>query len=158
MSQNVALNLNLVEVYPQQYLDHIIAQVNSSIYSVYHPNCNDEKNKKNRSSAANFVSRVLLICGMICKPQIQIRILIQEMIACGWIEHNKFGIEDLIPGDVVVWEQDKSGNRHIGFVHENNLAVSFYGKKGYPILHELGFEDLLHGHNREIISRLTLVK
>ncbi len=157
MFNNAVLNLSLMSPYSQQYLDYIIAQVNSPIYNIYHPNSID-KCKSGKSSAANFVSRVLLAHGMIIHPHIQIRILLDEMKFCGWNKSKLFTMEDLIPGDIIVWEQNISGHNHIGFVVSDNMAVSFYGKKSYPVLHELEFEDLWRGRKRNIIARYTLVK
>lgn len=157
MSQQLIVGSDLAIVYSAQYLDYIVSQVNSPIYNIYHPNCVD-KCKKGKSSSANFVSRVLLSNEMIVNPHVQIRILLDEMRLCGWIRDNKFTIEDLIPGDVIVWEQNSFGHQHIGFVVTDSLAVSFYGKKGYPILHELEFEDLWRGRKRNIIGRYTLAK
>jgi hypothetical protein len=80
------------------------------------------------------------------------------MKICGWIKSIDIDLDDLIPGDIIFYGQDRSGNNHLSFFvdSEDGLAIGMYGKKQCPILHSYEFEDLWHGKKREILARFTL--
>jgi len=76
-------------------------------------------------SCAFFVSNVLLIWGLISEGHATIKGTIKDMKKNGW---KKLPQKELKPGDIIVWEEKKSGKgrtcSHIGFYIGNEKTIS----------------------------------
>lgn len=86
-------------------------------------------------SCAFFVSSVLLIFGAVERVHATVVSTVADMERSGWRE-----VEDLLPGDVVVWGEEKGNlnrHKHIGFFLGEGEAISNRKEKKHPLMHSL---------------------
>lgn len=101
-------------------------------------------------SCAFYVSSVLVIFGKNSRLHGTVESTLKDLKESGWQE-----VSEAKPGDVLVWETQKFGDRwqaHIGFYIGKDKAVSTSWKQKEVIMHHKTFED-----NRKIehIFRMT---
>jgi hypothetical protein len=92
-------------------------------------------------SCSYFVSNLLLIWGLIKEGHANVESTTRDMLESGW---RKIGIEEIKPGDVIVWEKEKSKYNfeycksehfHNGFYIGNQKAISNSEFKKMPVVH-----------------------
>ena len=93
-------------------------------------------------SCAFFVSNILLIWGLISEGHATVEGTIKDMEKSGW---KKILIEEIKPGDVIVWEKKKFINGklhfHNGFYIDKKKAISNDSKKGMPVIHSWDYNN-----------------
>ncbi|MEK7574247.1 MAG: hypothetical protein AAB514_01815 [Patescibacteria group bacterium] len=81
-------------------------------------------------ACAFFVSCVLKIFSLIDYPHATVDGAIKDMLENGWRRTKK-----LEPGNILLWEKNKKGHRHLGFYIGDKKAVSNFYEKRYPAIH-----------------------
>lgn len=121
------------------YLKMIRNSVGTKMFRNFYLENNGKKIDATRNgnlSCAFFVSNILLIFGLISEGHATVEGTIKDMEKSGW---KKILIEEIKPGDVIVWEKQKSINGklhyHNGFYIGNKKAISNDSKKGMPVIH-----------------------
>ena len=118
----------------------------------------DEKGKKKdalkngRFSCAFFVSSVLKIFSLVDFPHATVKSTIKDMLKNGWHRTKK-----LEPGNVLLWEENKEGHKHLGFFIGNKKSVSnafFYYKKRVPMVHHFTYGKTRNGQPRRKIEQI----
>ncbi len=85
-------------------------------------------------ACAFFVSGVLKIFSLITYPHATVDSTVRDMLENGWRRTKKLEL-----GNVLLWEKNKNGRRHLGFYIGNKKAISNSGKKGFPVIHHFTY-------------------
>jgi len=108
-----------------------------------------DTSKNGRLSCAIFVSRKLAeFSGLVICPHATVESTVRDLEKSGW-----YKINEPKEGAVIVWEDilrsDEKMHSHIGFVLNQNLAISNNGAQGVPWQHHLTKfdEELGQGEN-----------
>jgi hypothetical protein len=129
----------------ESYLEMIKNSVGSRMFRNLYLEINGKKidaAKNGRYSCAFFVSNVLLIWGLISEGHASVLSTIKDMEKNGWKKIPKNKIK---PGDVIVWDKEKSSDNsyyysqehyHNGFYIGEKKAISNSSNgRGVPIVH-----------------------
>lgn len=81
-------------------------------------------------ACAFFVSCILKIFSLINYPHATVDSAVRDMLDSGWHLTKK-----LESGNVLLWEKNKEGRRHLGFYVGNNKTISNFYKKKHPVVH-----------------------
>lgn len=81
-------------------------------------------------ACAFFVSSILKIFSLIDYPHATVDSTVRDMLENGWRQ-----TKNLKPGNILLWEKNKKGHKHLGFYVGNKKAVSNFYKKRHPIVH-----------------------
>lgn len=116
----------------------------------------DEKGRKMDTlrngdvACAFFVSGILKIFSLITWPHATVDSTVRDMLENGWRETKK-----LEPGNILLWEKNKNGRRHLGFYIGNKKAISNFYKKGYPVVHHyINFWKIGANHPKRAIEQI----
>lgn len=100
-------------------------------------------------ACAFFVSCVLKIFSLIDYPHATVDSTIRDMLENGWHRTKKFK-----PGNVLLWEKNKTGRRHLGFYIGDNKAVSNSYKNKFPIIHHITYGKNKDGQPKRKIEEI----
>ncbi len=135
--------------YPENFIEKIKENLGSKKYQLDYLN-------KGRLACAMFVSSVLFDFGLIAEKHAIVRVVVHNLRLFGW---KKVGLEDVEPGDIIIWEKNKSGHYHIGFYVGDNSAISNSWKERVPVKHDIEFtNEKLKKCKRKIVKVLALLK
>ena len=140
--------------YPEEFLEYIKSRIGSKEYRNLIISGIDYL-KNGQLSCAVFVSSVLKHFDLIDDSHGTVKVTVHNMKLFRW---QKILLEDIEPGDVIIWEKNKSGHYHIGFYIGNDMAISNCWKERMPIEHDFKFRnDKLKKKERKIIKVLALL-
>jgi len=136
-----------VRKYPDDFLGYIESKIESEEYRLEHLNYG-------KLACAVFVSDVLEKFNLIYEGHPTVKILVNNLKSFGWQEVELKNIE---PGDIIVWEKNKSNHYHVGFYIGNEKAISNSWKKRFPIKHDFLFRnENLKKKERKIVKIIAL--
>lgn len=124
----------------KNYLSMIEALPNNELFRhIYVKNENGEEidvTNNGQLSCAVVVSSVLCLIGWIDRPHATVNSTLNKLLENAWTETNS-----PIKGDIILYGEGKTGNRHLGFYIDNATAISNSSQKGVPIKHDLTMAD-----------------
>lgn len=132
--------------YPEDFLSYIISEVGSEKYRNFFVYGVDVLVDGKRS-CAKFISEVLKYFDLISFPHATIKSTIKDMENFGWVE---VSLENIEPGDIVIYEENENGRNHLGFYIGNGIVVSNSTKERVIKKHHYEFDG-----NRKIIKVLA---
>ncbi|MDP2934257.1 MAG: peptidoglycan amidohydrolase family protein [bacterium] len=135
----------------ESYLKMIKNSAGSKMFRNLYLEINGKKidaTQNGKYSCAFFVSNVLLIWGLISEGHASVLSTIKDMEGNGWKKIPKSKIR---PGDVIVWDKEKSSDNsyfyskehyHNGFYIGAKKAISNSSNgKGVPIIHNWNYNN-----------------
>lgn len=140
--------------YPDGFLEYIKSKIGSKEYRNFVISGVDYL-KDGKLSCAVFVSSVLKHFDLIDDPHARVKVTVHNMRLFGW---QKISLKEIEPGDVIVWEKNKSGHYHIGFYVGDEMAVSNNWIKRTPVEHDFQFRNKkLKKQRRKIVKILAFL-
>ena len=107
----------------KNYLSMIEALPNNELFRhIYVKNENGEEidvTNNGQLSCAVVVSSVLCLIGWIDRPHATVNSTLNKLFENAWTETNS-----PIKGDIILYGEDKTGNKHLGFYIDNATAIS----------------------------------
>lgn len=123
------------------YLKLIKNSIGANVWRNFYAEVGGKKKdilKDGELSCAFFVSSVLLIFGLIERVHFTVKGTVEDMERSGWYE-----VKKLKPGAVLLWERQKQAagrvHYHLGFVLNNEQAISNRWEKKAPIIHHITY-------------------
>ena len=142
----------------QNYLQVIKASQGSKMFQRFYVLNNNKKRdilKNGQLSCARYVSSILKLFDLISETHATVDGTIKDMLENNWQPTKK-----LIPGNVLVWEEQRYVNgkfhQHLGFYLNQDKVISHRHEKKIPVIHHITYGQTKDGQpKRKIIQILT---